>query len=92
MGGSVFSDPWYRGSNNVFGEKEEFGMVCYDKRHLKPPGPEKVWISPPPTLRATDADRDVTAGLQVSGFPYAVTSCELSCHGQYLKHYHIIHT
>ena len=24
-------------------------MVCYDNRHLKPPGPEKVWISSPPT-------------------------------------------
>ena len=27
-------------------------MVCYDKRHLKPPGPEKVWIGPPPTQGA----------------------------------------
>ena len=33
--------------NGVFGEKEKCTVVCYDKRHLKPPGPEKVSISPP---------------------------------------------
>ena len=44
--GGIFSDPWYGGSNNVFGEKEKCRVVFYDKRQLKPPGHGQVWISP----------------------------------------------
>ena len=46
---SIISDSWYGGSKNVFGEKEKCRMVCYDIRHLKSPGPGKVWISPTPS-------------------------------------------
>ena len=37
-------------SNGVFGEKEKCTVVCYKKRHLKPPEPENFWISPHPNM------------------------------------------
>ena len=46
---SSISDPWYKESHNVSGEKEKCRVVCYDIRHLKPSGPGKVWISPTPS-------------------------------------------
>ena len=46
-GSPFFQTLGRRGSNGVFGEKEKWRVVFYDKRHLKPPGPEKIWISPP---------------------------------------------
>ena len=48
--GVRFFRPLVGGSIGVFGEKENCRVVCYDKRYLKPPGPEQIWISPPPPL------------------------------------------
>ena len=49
MGGGSALQTLSKGSYSVFGEKEKLRVLCYDKWHLKPARPEKVWISPPPT-------------------------------------------
>ena len=64
MGGVRFFRPLVGGSNGVVGEKEKFRVVCYDKRHLKPLGPEKNWISRPPPNISLKKKYKAQKGLQ----------------------------